>query len=182
VFDYDPGPQLMPYVYGLALLIAGVGAVTDYRTGHIPNWLTLPPLVVAPVLYGLAFGWEAFLGRVLGVVLCGLVPVVMFYLNGMAGGDVKLFAAIAAIVGPDLGLQAELLAFVVGGIYSLGRLAWDGKLLRTLGNTMMMGLNPVLPKRLRRPMSPELRDTLRLGGAIFAGLLITVFGRFRGQF
>ena len=182
MFTYDPGPELMPYVYGLALLIAGTGALTDYRTGHIPNWLTLPPLAIAPIAYGLAFGWDAFFGVTIGVILCALVPVVMFYLNGMAGGDVKLFAAIAAIVGPDLGLQAELLAFVVGGLYSLGRLTWDGKLFRTLGNTAMMGLNPILPKRLRRPMSQELRDTLRLGGAIFAGLLITVLGRFRGQF
>ncbi len=182
MFAYDPAPELMPYVYGIALLIAGIGALTDYRTGHIPNWLTLPPLVIAPIAYGLAAGWEAFFGVVLGVLLCGLVPVIMFYMNGMAGGDVKLFAAIAAIIGPDLGLQAELLALVVAGIYSLGRLAWDGKLLRTLGNVVMLGVNPVLPKRLRRQLSPELRDTLRLGGAIFAGLLITLIGRVRGQF
>lgn len=182
MFAYDPGPELMPYVYGLALLMAGIGALTDYRTGHIPNWLTLPPLVIAPIGYGLAFGWEAFFGVTLGIVVCGLVPVIMFYMNGMAGGDVKLFAAIAAIVGPDLGLQAELLALVVAGIYSLGRLTWDGKLFRTLGNVLMMGVNPILPKRLRRPLSAELRDTLRLGGAIFAGLLITLLGRVRGQF
>jgi len=172
----------MPYVYGLALLMAGIGALTDYRTGHIPNWLTFPPIVIAPIAYGLAFGWEACMGVLLGILVCGLVPIIMFYMNGMAGGDVKLFVAIAAIVGPDLGLQAELLAFVVGGIYSLGRLAWDGKLFRTFGNIAMMGLNPVLPKRLRRPLSSELRDTLRLGGAIFAGLLITLLGRARGQF
>jgi len=182
VLAFDPGPQLMPYVYGLALLIAGTGALTDYRTGHIPNWLTLPPLVIAPLVYGLAFGWDTFLGVTLGIVLCGVGPVILFYMNGMAGGDVKLFAAIAALIGPDLGLQAELLALVVAGIYSLGRLAWDGKLFRTLGNMGMMGLNPILPKRFRRPMARELRDTLRLGGAIFAGLLIAVLGQYRGRF
>jgi len=182
VFAYDPGPELMPYVYGLALLIAATGAVTDYRTGHIPNWLTLPPLAIAPLLYGLASGWDAFLAVLVGILVCGLVPVIMFRMGGMAGGDVNLFAAVAAIVGPDLGLQAELLALIVAGIYSLGRLAWDGKLFRTLGNTMAMGLNPILPKRLRRPMSPELRETLRLGGAIFAGTFITLYGRVRGQF
>jgi len=182
VFAYEPGPELTPYVYGLALLMAGIGALTDYRTGHIPNWLTLPPIIIAPIAYGLAFGWDAFMGVSVGIIICGLVPVIMFYMNGMAGGDVKLFVAIAALVGPDLGLQAELLAFVVGGIYSLGRLAWDGKLFRTLGNVAMMGVNPLLPKRLRRPLSTELRDTLRLGGAIFAGLLITLLGRVRGQF
>jgi len=87
VFAYEPGPELTPYVYGLALLMAGIGALTDYRTGHIPNWLTLPPIIIAPIAYGLAFGWDAFMGVSVGIIICGLVPVIMFYMNGMAGSS-----------------------------------------------------------------------------------------------
>ena len=72
--------------------------------------------------------------------------------------------------------------FVVAGIYALGRLAWQGKLLRTLGNSLYMGMNPLLPQRLRKPISPELLHTLRLGGAIFAGTLIAVFSRLQTFF
>ena len=46
--------------HGLALLIAAIAAVTDFRTGEIPNWLTLPPLVAAPLAYGMMDGlWAA---------------------------------------------------------------------------------------------------------------------------
>ena len=58
----------------------------------------------------------------------------------------------------------------------------DRKLLRTLGNSLYMGMNPLLPQRLRKPISPELLHTLRLSGAIFAGTLIAVFSRLQTFF
>lgn len=177
MFGLGPDPALLPYLYALAVVMTAVAAFTDWKTGHIPNWLTLPPLVLGPIVHGLSNGAEGFFGSLLAVAICGAVPLLMFWRGGMAGGDVKLFAAIAAVCGIDVGLEAEFLAFVVAGIYALGRLAWQGKLLRTLGNSLYMGLNPLLPQRLRKPISPELLHTLRLGGAIFAGTLIAVYSR-----
>ncbi|MDQ3031033.1 MAG: A24 family peptidase [Myxococcota bacterium] len=157
--------------------MTAIAAFTDWKTGHIPNWLTLPPLVLGPIVHGLSNGAAGLFGSLLAVAICGAVPLLMFWRGGMAGGDVKLFAAIAAVCGVEVGLEAEFLAFVVAGIYALGRLAWQGSLLRTLGNSFYMGLNPLLPQRLRKPISPELLHSLRLGGAIFAGTLIAVFSR-----
>ena len=63
----------------------------------------------------------------------------------------------------------------------MGRLAWDGKLAATLGRSFYLGLNPILPQRWRKSASPELMQKLRLGGAIFAGLLLSVLGRYHGS-
>lgn len=172
-----PDPQLAPYFYGLALILTAIAAFTDWRTGEIPNWITLPPLFAGPIIHGLSNGVDGFAGSLLAIAFCGLVPFVMWKLEGMEAGDLKLFVGIAAIVGPDVGLEAEFLAFVVAGIYALGRLAWEGKLLRTVGNSVYVGLNPLLPARMRRPVARELLQRLRLGGAIFAGTLIAVYSR-----
>jgi prepilin peptidase CpaA len=177
VLGLGPSPELAPYLYGLAVVIAAIAAITDRKTGHIPNWLTLPPIAIGPFFHGLTAGADGFLGALLAIGICGVVPLLMFWKGGMAGGDVKLFAAIAAMCGVDVGIEAQLLSFVVAGIYALGRLAWEGSLLRTLGNSVFLGLNPLLPQRMRRPISPELLHQLRLGGAIFAGTLIAVYGR-----
>ena len=159
-------------VHGACVLITAVAAVTDWRTGKIPNWLTLPPLVIAPVVHFLAGGDNgqlAFLLSLGGLLACGLVPYVIFRLKGMAGGDVKLFAAIGAIAGPFVGIEAQFYAFVFAALFALAKLAWHGKLLRTLGNSFYLGLNPVLPKRWRKKVTPELMSTIRLGVAIFVG-------------
>ena len=37
-----------PYLFAFAIVVAAVGAIYDWRTGHIPNWVTLGPLVAAP--------------------------------------------------------------------------------------------------------------------------------------
>ena len=36
-------------IHGAVLLIAGIAAFTDVRRGEIPNWLTLPIVVLAPI-------------------------------------------------------------------------------------------------------------------------------------
>ncbi len=169
-------------VQGAAVLIAAIGAVTDLRTGHIPNWLTLPPLVVAPLVLGLVGGLHGFVGSLFGILVCGLVPYLLFRRGGMAGGDVKLFAAIGAVTGYDLGLEAELLAFIAAALFSLVLLAWNGKLISTLLNSVFLGLNPILPRRWRREVKPELMSSVRLGGSIFAGTLVAVLLRHTALF
>jgi len=162
-------------LYGCAVLITGVAAVTDWRTGLIPNWLTLPPIVIAPVVHGILDGTQGLLLSAAGVVACGIVPCLIFRLKGMAGGDVKLFAAIGGIVGPFVGIEAQFFAFCFAALFALGRLAWHGKLLRTLSNTFYMALNPLLPKRKKKEITPELMHEIRLGTSIFAGTAAAAF-------
>ncbi|MEZ4254435.1 MAG: hypothetical protein R3A78_01775 [Polyangiales bacterium] len=40
----------------VAVLATAVAAFTDSRTGHIPNWITFPPILLAPVANGVVLG------------------------------------------------------------------------------------------------------------------------------
>ena len=154
---------------GLALGVASVAAWCDWRTGEIPNWLTLPPVVVAPVAYGVAFGIELALHSLTAALLSALVPYLLFRRGAMGGGDVKLFGALGAITGFDLlvGIEIELAAFVVAMVAACGALAWNGVLLRTLGNALAQALRSLLPSRLRQERCAALSARVRMGGAIF---------------
>lgn len=170
----------VPAACSLACLgITAVAAFTDARTGHIPNWLTVPPLVVAPLVWG-AYGglWRtdggSLLGSLLSMALCALVPLLLFRNGAIGGGDVKLFAAIGALTLVSVGIEAQFYSFCAGSLFALARLAWEGKLLRTLLNALFLLLNPVLPKKYRRPISRELMTRMRFGVAIFVGTLIAV--------
>jgi prepilin peptidase CpaA len=163
-----------------ALVVTATAAVSDLRTGHIPNWITVPPLVVAPAVWAATGGlWRSDGGGSLGaaaiaVVACALVPLLLFAKRAIGGGDVKLFAAIGALLLVVAGVEAQFYAFCAGSLFALGRLAWEGRLWRTLTNAVFLLLNPLLPARLRREISHELMTKMRFGPAIFAGTLLAV--------
>ena len=168
--------------------VTAVAAGYDLKTGHIPNWVTLGPLAVAPVAW-LAFGWSvggsfragisAAQWSVLGAIACALVPLLLYRLNAIGGGDVKLLVAVGALCQWLIGIEAEFYAFIAAALFAPARLAWEGKLLKTLGNTFVLVANPFLPKAKRRDIPSEAMTSLRFGPAIFAGALIAAILHWR---
>jgi prepilin peptidase CpaA len=154
---------------GLALGVAAAAAFYDWRRGEIPNWLTLPPIAAAPLVYGLVYGLEFALHSLAASFLSALVPYLLFRRGGMGGGDVKVFGALGAITGFDLlvGVEIQLGALVVAMTVACCSLAWKGALLRTLGNALAQPVNPLIPIRWRQRPCDELSVPIRMGGAIF---------------
>ncbi|HJK90150.1 MAG TPA: A24 family peptidase [Polyangiaceae bacterium LLY-WYZ-15_(1-7)] len=174
---------MLPYKAALvgqcaAIGLALVAAVTDWRRGEIPNWLTLPPLVLAPAAFALFVSPGAALVSIAGIFICGLVPYLLFRQDAIGGGDVKMVAAIGAVAGYVNGLEFELAGFVVAALYALGRLTWEGKLLRTLANSFFIALNPILPKSWRREVSPTLMSKVRMGGAFLVGAVVVTLAHY----
>ncbi len=161
----------------VALALAAGAALTDARTGHIPNWLTLPPLALAPLAYLVSWGPKVALMSLLSALLCGLVPYLMFRKGAAGGGDVKLLAALGAIGGASFGIETQLFGFALAVFASLLLLAYRGKLLSTLGNALFIVLNPLLPKSRRRPLLSENMSTIRMGIPFFLGALIAIWLR-----
>lgn len=91
--------------YGLLACVLVASAVTDWRTGIVPNRLTLPAIVAGLALAGIG---GAIVGGVPGMMeglgnsgfalLAGFVPLaIIFFAGGLGGGDVKLVTAVGAI-------------------------------------------------------------------------------------
>jgi prepilin peptidase CpaA len=180
----------MGFVYlaiGLALIVSAAAALLDWRTGHIPNWLTLGSACLAALLHaaygalggGVRGAASALISVAFGMIVCSLVPLFMYRANGMGGGDVKLLAAIGAICGPMIGLQAQFYSFVAIVLYAFAWLAYRGRLIRTLFNSLRLLVNPFLPASQKRPVSPEVMASLKLGPAILAGVIATALAHWR---
>lgn len=177
---------------GLLLFTALCGAV-DYRTSHIPNRLVAFGALAGVVTH---FGVHLLLlrqpGEGLGEVIgsaavniavgllgCSTVPLLLYRVGAMGGGDVKLLAACGVWAGPIIGLQVELYAFVAAAIYAPARLAYQGQLLRLLGNSAVLLRNPFLPKEKRRVVPEALLTELRFGPAVFVGTALVALVRWR---
>ena len=176
--------ELQPAFWPLlsAVVLTAVAAVWDLRTGLIPNRLVAAGAIATLVLsvaIAAPRGPAAVLGAVVsmlaGMVIISLVPLLLYRMDGIGGGDVKLLAVVGAALGPYLALEAEMYAFMFVVLYAPARLLWEGKLIRTLRASGLLLVRPLVPRHRRpKPARPEELTAFRFGPAIFAGTLAVV--------
>lgn len=158
------------------VVIAGIAAISDYRTGLIPNWLVGAGFVLVLGLrttQGSLGTHLALFG--LGTLIAGAIPLAMYVCRGLGAGDVKLMAMCGAGLGPVAGLEAQLYAFGFGAMYALGLAAYGGELWQTLRGSAVLITNPFIPRRLRKQVPVPAQRTIRFGPAICAGVIAAVF-------
>jgi len=121
-----------------AILIALVlgAAVFDARYRRIPNWLS-----VGGVLVGLALNAfldqgrpGMFVSSALGLVIAFAVYFVLYVLHAMGAGDVKLMAAVGAIVGWPNWFGIFIVTAIIGGIMALILVTARGRVKKTFWN------------------------------------------------
>jgi prepilin peptidase CpaA len=126
----------------LALTVAGTGtalaAVIDLRTRRIPNALT-GALAVAGIGIAAAQLGPVGLGGALVGCLLGFAFMMPGHLFGATGaGDVKLFAAAGAMLGPATTVRAFLYTAIAGGVLALIVALRRRRLQQTVGGTMRL--------------------------------------------
>jgi Flp pilus assembly protein protease CpaA len=92
--------SLLHWFLLFAVVVAAISAWCDHRTGHIPSWVTLGPLLIAPVVHAGAqivtatpsVAAQIALTSVAGALVCAIVPLVLYRAGASGGGDVKLLA------------------------------------------------------------------------------------------
>ncbi|CRK81534.1 A24 family peptidase [Neobacillus massiliamazoniensis] len=96
-----------------------ISLITDVRKRKILNIVTLPTILVAFLYYSITLGWSGFLysgkGFLVGLGLL-LIP---YLLGGMGAGDVKLMAAIGALMGPSFVFYSFIYTALIGGAIAL---------------------------------------------------------------
>jgi prepilin peptidase CpaA len=96
----------------------------DLRHHRISNKLSLLGILAGLGLQTVEAGLLGLTSGVLGVGV-GLACFAPFYLlRGMGAGDVKLLAAVGAILGPQGALYAAILSLVAGGLGAIGYVVW----------------------------------------------------------
>jgi prepilin peptidase CpaA len=107
----------------LPAAIASVAALIDLRSRRIPNWLTLAAVLAGLAWHTLRDGPTGLSVALAGAAL-GLALLLPFYMvRGVGAGDVKLLAAIGALVGPQTLVSVAIYGALVGGAISLVLLA-----------------------------------------------------------
>lgn len=113
--------SLIPLLAGTAFVgLLGAVCVSDIRHRRVPNALVASLALLGIVSSTLRQPWLDGLSAALLGMAAGLAIWLPFWLLRMIGaGDVKLFAAAAAWLGPSLALEGALLAAIYGGVAAL---------------------------------------------------------------
>ena len=117
-----------------SVLLCAVGGWMDFRSGRIPNWLTVPGLVAGVVLNTFAGGWSglkfSLLGASVGLLL--LLPFVL--LRSLGAGGWKLAGGLGAFVGPGVLVKLLIASVFVIGVMTLVLVIHEARLRKALLN------------------------------------------------
>jgi prepilin peptidase CpaA len=128
------GEGLKPIILGLAVALALAAGWTDWRSRKIPNWLTVPGLVVGVSVNALAGGWLGLKASLLGAGLGLLLLLPFVFLRSLGAGDWKLAGALGAFVGWQVLLNLLFWSVFVAGIMALGLVIYKRRFVQTLRN------------------------------------------------
>ena len=163
-------PAQIVFLIPLAIIIA----YYDVRYRRIPN-----PFVVATLLSGVVM--NAVFGGLPGLVTscagCLFAFVLMFLLHvfgAMGAGDVKLFAAIGAVMGAHLVLPTFLVVILTGGLLAMISMIRAGAVFTTMHRVLQIFVG-LLPgwEMPRFAVPTDRRTTIPYGVAITIGSLIS---------
>ena len=124
-----------PGAEALLLLVVLGAAVYDVRYRRIPNWLSMSGVLLGLALNAFLYqGWPGLRLSLQGLGIGFGVYFLLYMLRAMGAGDVKLMAAVGAIVGPRDWFGTFLITAVIGGAMALILVASKGRVKKTLWN------------------------------------------------
>ena len=158
-----------------ALLVALIAAWTDWRSRRIPNWLTVPGLLLGVTLNAIFGGWPGLKASLLGVAL-GLALLLPFVLlRSLGAGDWKLAGAIGAFVGPGALLDLLMGSVFVAGLMALVLVIYKGRFLQTMRNIGHILVSLVTFRLPGTQVSLDNPDSLKVPYGVALGLTVMLY-------
>lgn len=142
----------------VCILVVVVAAAADIKTRNIPNLVTLGGVAAGLAIHsavgavdsGVTGALRGLGFALIGVAACSILPFIAWRRGEMGGGDVKLFAAIGALLGPVIGFDVQTITFLLSlSVLFPWRLARHGAL-RVAAVNVRIGLANLFKRREAR--------------------------------
>jgi prepilin peptidase CpaA len=143
---------------GMFIPLAIAIAYTDVRYRRIPNKLVLATLIGGLILNTAFDGWNGLLISLGGSALAFGLMLMLHVFATMGAGDVKLFAAVGAIVGISHVVPTLMIVALTGGVLAVCKMIYARRVVTTMAGVFQFfyGLLPghTVP-RIEVPADPN---------------------------
>lgn len=132
----------------VTLLFVTLCCAVDLRAGRIPNVLSGTAVIVGLWLGVLKGGVSGLIASAVGALFVGAILLLPFSLGGIGAGDVKMMAALGALLGTRVALVGLLVGMAFGGVIAVVYLLYRGRLSEKLTATRRRALAAVITRSL----------------------------------
>lgn len=161
-----------------AELLAVLAAWTDLRSRRIPNWLTVPGLLIGVAANVALGGWgglkTSLLGAGLGLAM--LLPFVL--LRSLGAGDWKLAGALGAFVGPGVLVDLLLGSVFIAGMMAVALVIYKGKMRQTMRNISHILISLVTFQLPGSRVSLDNPESLKVPYGVALAFTVVLYGIF----
>jgi prepilin peptidase CpaA len=171
-----PEAHLKPLILAGAVLLSLIAGWTDLRSRRIPNWLTVPGLLIGVTANTILSGWSGLKASVLGaaVGLALLLPFVL--LRSLGAGDWKLAGALGAFAGPGMLIDILLASVFVAGLMAVALVIYKGRIRQTLRNIGHILISLVTFRLPGSRVSLDNPDSLKVPYGVALALTVVLYG------
>jgi prepilin peptidase CpaA len=170
---------LKPVILAGAVVLSLIAGWTDLRSRRIPNWLTVPGLVIGMVLNTLLGGWSglktSLLGALIGLAL--LLPFVL--LRSLGAGDWKLAGALGSFTGPALLMDLLIASVFVAGLMAAALIVYKGRVRQTLRNIGHILISLVTFRLPGAQVSLDNPESLKVPYGVALAFTVVLYGILR---
>ena len=167
---------MKPAILAGAVLLALLAAVTDWRSRRIPNWLTLPGLLVGVAANSALHGWSGLKASLLGAGLGLLLLLPFVLLRSLGAGDWKLAGALGAFTGPGVLVDLLLASVLVAGVMALVLVIYKGRVRQTVRNIGHILISLVTFRLPGSQVSLDNPDSLKVPYGVALAFTVVLYG------
>jgi len=167
---------LKPVILAGAVLLSLVAGWTDLRSRRIPNWLTVPGLVLGLAANTVLSGWGGLKASLLGaaVGLALLLPFVL--LRSLGAGDWKLAGSLGAFAGPGILMDLLLGSVFVAGVMAVALVIYKGRVRQTIRNIGHILISLVTFRLPGSRVSLDNPDSLKVPYGVALAFTVVLYG------
>lgn len=159
-----------------AVILSVVAGWTDLRSRRIPNWLTVPGLLVGlaanTVLSGRSGLVTSLKGAAVGLAL--LLPFVL--LRSLGAGDWKLAGSLGAFAGPGILMDLLLGSVFVAGVMAVALVIYKGRVRQTIRNIGHILISLVTFRLPGSRVSLDNPDSLKVPYGVALAFTVVLYG------